>query len=277
MDFVRLRFLPLCEFPQRLLAPASHYARSVFLLKWGPASDLDFRVDRGKMVDMLALGGLYSDLKESFQKKLDVLTTQMISPSFLDAIRREEVLIYATINRDRDIVRHILRYCEQIDTAHKDFGHSKERFEANTTYQNAISMGILQIGELIGRLSDDFKKTNLEIPWHKIRGMRNYVAREYGSMDFEVVWYVSTNCIADVLASFVSLQFVFLKLTIITYNIRLKFSWGYTGGKKYRWREWLCGSYWIRTRRPLQCFHGRKICQVEGHAADRGAYAQGSC
>ena len=100
-----------------------------------------------------------------------------------------------TINRDRDIVRHILRYCEQIDTAHKDFGHSKERFEAGTTYQNAISMCILQIGELIGRLSDDFKKTNLEIPWHKIRGMRNYVAQEYGSIDFEVVWYVSTNSI----------------------------------------------------------------------------------
>ena len=31
------------------------------------------------MVDMLALGGLYSDLEESFQKKLDVLTTQMAS------------------------------------------------------------------------------------------------------------------------------------------------------------------------------------------------------
>lgn len=131
-----------------------------------------------------------------------------------------------TINRDRDIVRHILRYCEQVDTAHKDFGHSKERFEANTTYQNAISMCILQIGELIGRLSEDFKKTNLETPWHKIRGMRNYVAHEYGSMDFEVVWYVSTNSIADVLARFVSLQFVFLKLTKITYNIRLKFSGG---------------------------------------------------
>lgn len=49
-----------------------------------------------------------------------------------------------TINRDRDIVRHILRYCEQVDTAHKDFGHSKERFEASTTYRNAISMCILQ-------------------------------------------------------------------------------------------------------------------------------------
>ena len=162
-------------------------------------------------------------------------------------------------------------------------------------------------------------------------------------------------------------------LTFNTYNILLKFSGGgYNIDKKYKWRDWLCGSYWIQTRRPLQClgikrtnwrqwtgrskrrwemmprswisnsiwttvgntrwniqtrnskprrsrwnrrrrvrngqegnargncpdataicevwqfcrcwpgdgkkrFHGRKVCQVEGHAADCGAYVQGSC
>lgn len=60
-----------------------------------PQSDLDFRVDRGNMVDLLELGGLYSDLETGFQKKLDVLTTQMLSPDFLNSIRGEEVLIYA--------------------------------------------------------------------------------------------------------------------------------------------------------------------------------------
>ena len=44
---------------------------------------------------LLALGGLYSDLEAGFCKKLDVLTTQMLSPSFLNTIRPEEVLIYA--------------------------------------------------------------------------------------------------------------------------------------------------------------------------------------
>ena len=59
-------------------------------------SDLDFRVDRGQLTDMLELGGLYSDLEKGFeQKKLDVLTTQMLSPDFLDQIKPEEVLIYA--------------------------------------------------------------------------------------------------------------------------------------------------------------------------------------
>lgn len=58
-------------------------------------SDLDFRVDRGNLIDLLELGGLFSELEDGFQKKLDVLTTQMLSPSFLNSIRAEEVLIYA--------------------------------------------------------------------------------------------------------------------------------------------------------------------------------------
>ena len=100
-------------------------------------------------------------------------------------------------NRDRDIVEHILRYCEQIETAHTDFETSRQRFDESTTYQNAISMCILQIGELVGRLTEEFKTENAEIPWHKIRGMRNYVAHEYGTIDLDVVWYVATNSICD--------------------------------------------------------------------------------
>ena len=103
-------------------------------------------------------------------------------------------------NRDRDIVEHILRYCNQVETAHQDFGHSKNRFVESTTYQNAVSMCILQIGELVGRLTDSFKADHAEIPWHKIRGMRNYVAHEYGSIDFEIVWFASTKSIPELKA-----------------------------------------------------------------------------
>ena len=41
------------------------------------------------------------------------------------------------------------------------------------------------------------KETNDKIPWHKIRGMRNYVAHEYGSIDLDIVWYAATNSIND--------------------------------------------------------------------------------
>lgn len=102
-----------------------------------------------------------------------------------------------TTNRDRDILEHILRYCNQVETAHQDFGHSKNRFVESTTYQNAVSMCILQIGELVGKMTDSFKTDHTEIPWHKIRGMRNYVAHEYGSIDFDIVWFASTKSIPE--------------------------------------------------------------------------------
>ena len=58
-------------------------------------SDIDLRVDRGGMTDLLALGGLYSDLQERLDKPLDLLTDQMLSRDFLSSIRREEVQLYA--------------------------------------------------------------------------------------------------------------------------------------------------------------------------------------
>lgn len=57
------------------------------------------------------------------------------------------------VSRDKDILAHILRYCSQVETAHEDFGHSRERFAESTTYQNAVCMCVLQIGELVNRLS----------------------------------------------------------------------------------------------------------------------------
>ena len=58
------------------------------------SSDLDFRVDRGKLKGLLALGGMYDDLQSKFGKKLDLLTTAGLDNSFLQNISGEEILIY---------------------------------------------------------------------------------------------------------------------------------------------------------------------------------------
>ena len=59
-----------------------------------PASDLDFRIDKGSLRGLFALGGLYADLEERFEKELDVLTTGSLEPDFLNMIANEEILIY---------------------------------------------------------------------------------------------------------------------------------------------------------------------------------------
>lgn len=59
-----------------------------------PSSDLDFRVDKGSLRGLFALGGLYSDLEDRFDKELDLLTTGSLEPKFLNQIANEEILIY---------------------------------------------------------------------------------------------------------------------------------------------------------------------------------------
>lgn len=58
-----------------------------------PGSDIDLRVDKGK-VKGFAIGGLYEDLSEAFQMKLDLLTTGSLDEDFLQKIGPEEVLLY---------------------------------------------------------------------------------------------------------------------------------------------------------------------------------------
>ena len=57
-------------------------------------SDIDLRVDKGCLHDMFALGALYSDLEESLNKDLDLLTTGSLDEAFLHSISGEEVLLY---------------------------------------------------------------------------------------------------------------------------------------------------------------------------------------
>ena len=55
-------------------------------------------------------------------------------------------------------------------------------------YQDACSLVIIQIGEFVGRLSDEFKDDHPEIPWNDIKGMRNIHAHNYDNVMFDLVW-----------------------------------------------------------------------------------------
>ena len=60
-----------------------------------PESDIDLHIEKGRAQSALALASLYCDLEDALQKKLDVLTTPMMSQAFQSQIRPEEVLLYA--------------------------------------------------------------------------------------------------------------------------------------------------------------------------------------
>ncbi|MCI8647562.1 MAG: nucleotidyltransferase [Firmicutes bacterium] len=58
-------------------------------------SDLDFRIDQGKIRSYFVLEGLYNKLSDALSKPIDLVTTESLEPEFRDSIASEEVLLYA--------------------------------------------------------------------------------------------------------------------------------------------------------------------------------------
>ena len=58
------------------------------------ASDLDFRIDKGRIRGYFALGGLYNKLSDALSKPIDLVTTESLDEEFIQRISSEEVLLY---------------------------------------------------------------------------------------------------------------------------------------------------------------------------------------
>ena len=58
-------------------------------------SDIDIRIEKGNLKGMFALCGFYTELEESLERKVDVLTTGSLSADFLESIKKDEVILYA--------------------------------------------------------------------------------------------------------------------------------------------------------------------------------------
>jgi len=102
--------------------------------------------------------------------------------------------------RDIDIVNHIIGYCDEIRDARNRFGDNPDSLKADKHYLNSVSMCILQIGELVDKLSDEFKVEYDKQPWHKMIKMRGKAAHWYGTFDSLVVWETITEFVPDLKA-----------------------------------------------------------------------------
>ena len=58
---------------------------------------------------------------------------------------------------------------------------------------DAVMMNFIIIGEMVDRISEEFKKDNPQIEWIRIKGFRNLVAHDYFGIDAEEVWQIIFN------------------------------------------------------------------------------------
>ena len=88
---------------------------------------------------------------------------------------------------------HIKGYTEGIANSITRFGNDINIFSNDSDFYDSVSMKLMQIGELCGGLSSEFKEeTKDKLPWGAIRGMRNFFAHNYISMDKSIIWDAAT-------------------------------------------------------------------------------------
>ena len=97
------------------------------------------------------------------------------------------------LDRNISILEHIVSYCQQIEQTVERFGNDAVIFQNDSIYRNAAALCILQIGELVGKLTDDFREQHPGVPWRQIKAMRNIVAHSYGTVDPETTWEIITD------------------------------------------------------------------------------------
>lgn len=75
----------------------------------------------------------------------------------------------------------------------------EQAFLSDAKTQEAVLMPLLDIGENIGRVRQDFPEfweLHADEDWRKAIGLRNVVAHDYASVDLNVIWRVITRDLA---------------------------------------------------------------------------------
>lgn len=68
---------------------------------------------------------------------------------------------------------------------------SKDEFESDKRTQQAVIFSLIVIGEAATKIMDQFPDlvlSNKDMPWRRMRGMRNRIAHGYFQIDLDIIW-----------------------------------------------------------------------------------------
>ncbi|MEA1878310.1 MAG: HepT-like ribonuclease domain-containing protein [Bacteroidota bacterium] len=103
--------------------------------------------------------------------------------------------------KDKNKLDCILEAVEKIEK-YTDGYTNADHLNENSIAFDATMMNFVVIGEMVSKLSDDFKDTHQEVDWIKVMGFRNIVAHDYFGIDAEEVLQIIQNKLPE-LKSFI--------------------------------------------------------------------------
>ena len=75
----------------------------------------------------------------------------------------------------------ILKYTNNVDYA---------EFKNNSMMVEACIFNLSQIGELVNKLDKEYMTGHPEIPWFKMRGLRNRIVHDYEGVNLNLIWEI---------------------------------------------------------------------------------------
>ena len=105
---------------------------------------------------------------------------------------------------EKVILEKIKTYATQAIQFKADIGF--EDFSKDAKTIAACVLNLSQIGELAGRLDNQFLDANKHIPWHKMKGMRNRIVHDYEGIQLNIVWDVLVDFLPELIEKIDSLE-----------------------------------------------------------------------
>ena len=99
------------------------------------------------------------------------------------------------IKNDKYYVTNIVKDINAIHEYIK--GKSYEAFEDDVMLIDAVMFRLVQLGENIKKLSQEYRTTHPNIHWNEIIGFRNTIVHDYGRTDYSVVYEIISSDLAE--------------------------------------------------------------------------------
>ena len=93
--------------------------------------------------------------------------------------------------KEKKIIQKIINYIDSILKYTSQVSYVE--FKGNRMMVEACVFNLSQIGELANKLDNEYVEKYPDIPWYKMKGLRNRIVHDYEGINLNLIWEIIEN------------------------------------------------------------------------------------